>query len=192
MKNMKNIVRPLLLTGILSLSQANFCYAASFNVGATVQQARKTVKKGGQTRKPAAPKKAPAGTKNIVTTYKGQRIYITFKKQAVYYNNLDKNNNIVSTKRSGIDLTDCQVVDIRCYNGLAYAIVNLDLESPRVMSLGLFMIDPSRDYNEQLAEGNEMEFDDANHKVKIRTITGLAGDTEADGFTFENSEYVMQ
>lgn len=189
---MKNIVKPLLFAGLLSLSQANFCYAASANAEAMAQQARKTVKKGGQTRKPAAPKKAPAGTKNIVTTYKGQRIYITFKKQAIYYNYLDKDNNIVSTKRSGIDLTDCQVVDLRCYNGVAYAIVNLDLESPRVMSLGLFFIDPSRDYSEMMSEGNEMEFDDANHKVKIRTITGLAGDTEADGFTFEDSEYVMQ
>lgn len=118
-------------------------------------------------------------------------MYFTFKKNGVYYNYLDANNNIVKTKRWCWDNTDYEVLDIRCYNGYVYAILNADLESTRVMSLVLIELIPERDYAEQVAEGNEMEFDDVKHVVRIKAITGLAGETEAEGFTFDETTFKM-
>lgn len=77
------------------------------------------------------------------------------------------------------------------FNGYVYAILNTDLESPRVMSLALIQLIPDRNYAEQVAEGNDMEFDDVKHAVHIKTITGLAGEIEAEGFTFDETTYKM-
>lgn len=154
------------------------------------QQSKKPVAKKKQPRRAAVKKKVTINPKNVMMV-NGKKVYFTFKKNGVYYNYLDANNNIVKTKRWDWINTDNEVLDIRCYNGFVYAILNTDLESTRVMSLVLVELIPERDYAEIMAEGNEMEFDDVKHVVRIKTITGLAGETEAEGFTFDETTYNM-
>lgn len=179
----------LLGTFFMSLMPVYSC--TSENAGRVVsQQSKKTVAKKKQPQRTAVKKKVTINPKNVMMV-SGKKVYFTFKKNGVYYNYLDANNNIVKTKRWDWDCTDSEVLEIRCYNGYVYAILNTDLESPRVMSLALIQLIPDRNYAEQVAEGNDMEFDDVKHVVHIKTITGLAGEIEAEGFTFDETTYKM-
>lgn len=180
----------IVLLGTFSMSLMPVYSCTSENAGSVVsQQSKKPVAQKKQPQR-AAVKKATINPKNVMMV-SGKKVYFTFKKNGVYYNYLDANNNIVKTKRWDWDCTDSEVLGIRCYNGYVYAILNADLESTRVMSLVLIQLIPERDYAEQVAEGNEMVFDDAKHVVHIKTITGLAGETEAEGFTFDETTYKM-
>ena len=179
----------LLVTFSMSLMPVYSC--TSENAGRVVsQQSKKTVAKKKLPQRAAVKKKVTINPKNVMMV-SGKKVYFTFKKNGVYYNYLDANNNIVKTKRWDWDCTDSEVLEIRCYNGYVYAILNTDLESPRVMSLALIQLIPDRNYAEQVAEGNDMEFDDVKHVVHIKTITGLAGEIEAEGFTFDETTYKM-
>ncbi|WP_337667658.1 hypothetical protein [Prevotella sp.] len=181
----------IVLLGTFSMSLMPVYSCTSESAGSVVsQQSKKPVAKKKQPRRAAVKKKVTINPKNVMMV-NGKKVYFTFKKNGVYYNYLDANNNIVKTKRSGCFSTDDEVLDIRCYNGFVYVILNADLESTRVMSLDLLELIPDRDYAEKVAEGNEMEFDDVKHVVRIKTITGLAGETEAEGFTFDETTYNM-
>lgn len=181
----------IVLLGTFSMSLMPVYSCTSESAGSVVsQQAKKPVAKKKQPQRAAVKKKVTINPKNVMMV-NGKKVYFTFKKNGVYYNYLDANNNIVKTKRSGCFSTDDEVLDIRCYNGFVYVILNADLESTRVMSLDLLELIPDRDYAEKVAEGNEMEFDDVKHVVRIKTITGLAGETEAEGFTFDETTYNM-
>lgn len=181
----------IVLLGTFSMSLMPVYSCTSESAGSVVsQQSKKLVAKKKQPQRAAVKKKVTINPKNVMMV-NGKKVYFTFKKNGVYYNYLDANNNIVKTKRSGCFSTDDEVLDIRCYNGFVYVILNADLESTRVMSLDLLELIPDRDYAEKVAEGNEMEFDDVKHVVRIKTITGLAGETEAEGFTFDETTYNM-
>lgn len=181
----------IVLLGTFSMSLMPVYSCTSESAGSVVsQQSKKPVAKKKQPQRAAVKKKVTINPKNVMMV-NGKNVYFTFKKNGVYYNYLDANNNIVKTKRSGCFSTDDEVLDIRCYNGFVYVILNADLESTRVMSLDLLELIPDRDYAEKVAEGNEMEFDDVKHVVRIKTITGLAGETEAEGFTFDETTYNM-
>lgn len=181
----------IVLLGTFSMSLMPVYSCTSESAGSVVsQQSKKPVAKKKQPRRAAVKKKVTINPKNVMMV-NGKKVYFTFKKNGVYYNYLDANNNIVKTKRSDCFSTDDEVLDIRCYNGFVYVILNADLESTRVMSLDLLELIPDRDYAEKVAEGNEMEFDDVKHVVRIKTITGLAGETEAEGFTFDETTYNM-
>lgn len=181
----------IVLLGTFSMSLMPVYSCTSENVGRVVsQQSKKTVAKKKLPQRAAVKKKVTINPKNVMMV-SGKKVYFTFKKNGVYYNYLDANNNIVKTKRWDWDCTDSEVLEIRCYNGYVYAILNTDLESPRVMSLALIQLIPDRNYSEQVAEGNDMEFDDVKHAVHIKTITGLAGEIEAEGFTFDETTYKM-
>lgn len=181
----------IVLLGTFSMSLMPVYSCTSESAGSVVsQQSKKPVAKKKQPRRAAVKKKVTINPKNVMMV-NGKKVYFTFKKNGVYYNYLDANNNIVKTKRSNCFSTDDEVLDIRCYNGFVYVILNADLESTRVMSLDLLELIPDRDYAEKVAEGNEMEFDDVKHVVRIKTITGLAGETEAEGFTFDETTYNM-
>ena len=181
----------IVLLGTFSMSLMPVYSCTSENAGRVVsQQSKKTVAKKKQPQRTAVKKKVTINPKNVMMV-SGKKVYFTFKKNGVYYNYLDANNNIVKTKRWDWDCTDSEVLEIRCYNGYVYAILNTDLESPRVMSLALIQLIPDRNYAEQVAEGNDMEFDDVKHVVHIKTITGLAGEIEAEGFTFDETTYKM-
>lgn len=181
----------IVLLGTFSMSLMPVYSCTSESAGSVVsQQSKKPVAKKKQPQRAAVKKKVTINPKNVMMV-NGKKVYFTFKKNGVYYNYLDANNNIVKTKRSGCFSTDDEVLDIRCYNGFVYVVLNADLESTRVMSLDLLELIPDRDYAEKVAEGNEMEFDDVKHVVRIKTITGLAGETEAEGFTFDETTYNM-
>ena len=181
----------IVLLGTFSMSLMPVYSCTSESAGSVVsQQSKKPVAKKKQPQRAAVKKKVTINPKNVMMV-NGKKVYFTFKKNGVYYNYLDANNNIVKTKRSNCFSTDDEVLDIRCYNGFVYVIQNADLESTRVMSLDLLELIPDRDYAEKVAEGNEMEFDDVKHVVRIKTITGLAGETEAEGFTFDETTYNM-
>ena len=181
----------IVLLGTFSMSLMPVYSCTSENAGRVVsQQSKKTVAKKKQPQRTAVKKKVTINPKNVMMV-SGKKVYFTFKKNGVYYNYLDANNNIVKTKRWDWDCTDSEVLEIRCYNGYVYAILNTDLELPRVMSLALIQLIPDRNYAEQVAEGNDMEFDDVKHVVHIKTITGLAGEIEAEGFTFDETTYKM-
>lgn len=181
----------IVLLGTFSMSLMPVYSCTSENAGRVVsQQSKKTVAKKKLPQRAAVKKKVTINPKNVMMV-SGKIVYFTFKKNGVYYNYLDANNNIVKTKRWDWDCTDSEVLEIRCYNGYVYAILNTDLESPRVMSLALIQLIPDRNYAEQVAEGNDMEFDDVKHVVHIKTITGLAGEIEAEGFTFDETTYKM-
>lgn len=181
----------IVLLGTFSMSLMPVYSCTSENAGRVVsQQSKKTVAKKKQPQRTAVKKKVTINPKNVMMV-SGKKVYFTFKKNGVYYNYLDANNNIVKTKRWDWDCTDSEVLEIRCYNGYVYAILNTDLESPRVMSLALIQLIPDRNYAEQVAEGNDMEFDDVKHVVHIKTITGLAGEIEAEGFTIDETTYKM-
>lgn len=181
----------IVLFGTFSMSLMPVYSCTSESAGSVVsQQSKKPVAKKKQPQRAAVKKKVTINPKNVMMV-NGKKVYFTFKKNGVYYNYLDANNNIVKTKRSNCFSTDDEVLDIRCYNGFVYVILNADLESTRVMSLDLLELIPDRDYAEKVAEGNEMEFDDVKHVVRIKTITGLAGETEAEGFTFDETTYNM-
>lgn len=181
----------IVLLGTFSMSLMPVYSCTSENAGRVVsQQSKKTVAKKKPPQRAAVKKKVTINPKNVMMV-SGKKVYFTFKKNGVYYNYLDANNNIVKTKRWDWDCTDSEVLEIRCYNGYVYAILNTDLESPRVMSLALIQLIPDRNYAEQVAEGNDMEFDDVKHVVHIKTITGLAGEIEAEGFTFDETTYKM-
>lgn len=181
----------IVLLGTFSMSLMPVYSCTSESAGSVVsQQSKKPVAKKKQPQRAAVKKKVTINPKNVMMV-NGKKVYFTFKKNGVYYNYLDANNNIVKTKRSGCFSTDDEVLDIRCYNGFVYVILNADLESTRVMSLDLLELIPDRDYAEKVAEGNEMEFDDVKHVVRIKTITGLAGETEAEGFTFDETTFKM-
>ncbi len=181
----------IVLLGTFSMSLMPVYSCTSESAGSVVsQQSKKPVAKKKQPQRAAVKKKVTINPKNVMMV-NGKKVYFTFKKNGVYYNYLDANNNIVKTKRSGCFSTDDEVLDIRCYNGFVYVILNADLESTRVISLDLLELIPDRDYAEKVAEGNEMEFDDVKHVVRIKTITGLAGETEAEGFTFDETTYNM-
>lgn len=181
----------IVLLGTFSMSLMPVYSCTSESAGSVVsQQSKKPVAKKKQPQRAAVKKKVTINPKNVMMV-NGKKVYFTFKKNGVYYNYLDANNNIVKTKRSGCFSTDDEVLDIRCYNGFVYVILNADLESTRVMSLDFLELIPDRDYAEKVAEGNEMEFDDVKHVVRIKTITGLAGETEAEGFTFDETTYNM-
>lgn len=181
----------IVLLGTFSMSLMPVYSCTSENAGRVVsQQSKKTVAKKKLPQRAAVKKKVTINPKNVMMV-SGKKVYFTFKKNGVYYNYLDANNNIVKTKRWDWDCTDSEVLEIRCYNGYVYAILNTDLESPRVMSLTLIQLIPDRNYAEQVAEGNDMEFDDVKHVVHIKTITGLAGEIEAEGFTFDETTYKM-
>ena len=181
----------IVLLGTFSMSLMPVYSCTSENAGSAVsQQSKKPVaKKKKQPQRAAVKKKVTINPKNVMMV-SGKKVYFTFKKNGIYYNYLDANNNIVKTKRWDCS-TDREVLDIRCYNGLVYAILNADLESTRVMSLDLIELIPESEYAEKVAEGNEMEFDDVKHVVRIKAITGLAGETEAEGFTFDETTYNM-
>ena len=181
----------IVLLGTFSMSLMPVYSCTSENAGRVVsQQSKKTVAKKKLPQRAAVKKKVTINPKNVMMV-SGKKVYFTFKKNGVYYNYLDANNNIVKTKRWDWDCTDSEVLEIRCYNGYVYAILNTDLESPRVMSLALIQLIPDRNYAEQVAEGNDMEFDNVKHVVHIKTITGLAGEIEAEGFTFDETTYKM-
>lgn len=181
----------IVLLGTFSMSLMPVYSCTSENAGRVVsQQSKKTVAKKKLPQRAAVKKKVTINPKNVMMV-SGKKVYFTFKKNGVYYNYLDANNNIVKTKRWDWDCTGSEVLEIRCYNGYVYAILNTDLESPRVMSLALIQLIPDRNYAEQVAEGNDMEFDDVKHVVHIKTITGLAGEIEAEGFTFDETTYKM-
>lgn len=181
----------IVLLGTFSMSLMPVYSCTSESAGSVVsQQSKKPVARKKQPQRAAVKKKVTINPKNVMMV-NGKKVYFTFKKNGVYYNYLDANNNIVKTKRSGCFSTDDEVLDIRCYNGFVYVILNADLESTRVMSLDLLELIPDRDYAEKVAEGNEMKFDDVKHVVRIKTITGLAGETEAEGFTFDETTYNM-
>ena len=181
----------IVLLGTFSMSLMPVYSCTSENAGRVVsQQSKKTVAKKKLPQRAAVKKKVTINPKNVMMV-SGKKVYFTFKKNGVYYNYLDANNNIVKTKRWDWNCTDSEVLEIRCYNGYVYAILNTDLESPRVMSLALIQLIPDRNYAEQVAEGNDMEFDDVKHVVHIKTITGLAGEIEAEGFTFDETTYKM-
>lgn len=181
----------IVLLGTFSMSLMPVYSCTSESAGSVVsQQSKKPVARKKQPQRAAVKKKVTINPKNVMMV-NGKKVYFTFKKNGVYYNYLDANNNIVKTKRSNCFSTDDEVLDIRCYNGFVYVILNADLESTRVMSLDLLELIPDRDYAEKVAEGNEMEFDDVKHVVRIKTITGLAGETEAEGFTFDETTYNM-
>lgn len=181
----------IVLLGTFSMSLMPVYSCTSENAGRVVsQQSKKTVAKKKLPQRTAVKKKVTINPKNVMMV-SGKKVYFTFKKNGVYYNYLDANNNIVKTKRWDWDCTDSEVQEIRCYNGYVYVILNTDLESPRVMSLALIQLIPDRNYAEQVAEGNDMEFDDVKHVVHIKTITGLAGEIEAEGFTFDETTYKM-
>ena len=181
----------IVLLGTFSMSLMPVYSCTSENAGRVVsQQSKKTVAKKKLPQRAAVKKKVTINPKNVMMV-SGKKVYFTFKKNGVYYNYLEANNNIVKTKRWDWDCTDSEVLEIRCYNGYVYAILNTDLESPRVMSLALIQLIPDRNYAEQVAEGNDMEFDDVKHVVHIKTITGLAGEIEAEGFTFDETTYKM-
>ena len=181
----------IVLLGTFSMSLMPVYSCTSESAGSVVsQQSKKPVAKKKQPQRAAVKKKVTINPKNVMMV-NGKKVYFTFKKNGVYYNYLNANNNNVKTKRSGCFSTDDEVLDIRCYNGFVYVILNADLESTRVMSLDLLELIPDRDYAEKVAEGNEMEFDDVKHVVRIKTITGLAGETEAEGFTFDETTYNM-
>ena len=181
----------IVLLGTFSMSLMPVYSCTSENAGRVVsQQSKKTVAKKKLPQRAAVKKKVTINPKNVMMV-SGKKVYFTFKKNGVYYNYLDANNYIVKTKRWDWDCTDSEVLEIRCYNGYVYAILNTDLESPRVMSLVLIQLIPDRNYAEQVAEGNDMEFDDVKHVVHIKTITGLAGEIEAEGFTFDETTYKM-
>lgn len=181
----------IVLLGAFSMSLLPVYSCTTENASSVVsQQSKKPVAKKKQPQRAAVKKKVTINPKNVMMV-NGKKVYFTFKKNGVYYNYLDANNNIVKTKRSDCFSTDDEVLDIRCYNGFVYVIQNADLESTRVMSLDLLELIPDRDYAEKVAEGNEMEFDDVKHVVRIKTITGLAGETEAEGFTFDETTYNM-
>ena len=181
----------IVLLGTFSMSLMPVYSCTSENAGRVVsQQSKKTVAKKKLPQRAVVKKKVTINPKNVMMV-SGKKVYFTFKKNGVYYNYLDANNNIVKTKRWDWDCTDSEVLEIRCYNGYVYAILNTDLESPRVMSLALIQLIPDRNYAEQVAEGNDMEFDDVKHVVHIKTITGLAGEIEAEGFTFDETTYKM-
>lgn len=181
----------IVLLGTFSMSLMPVYSCTSESAGSVVsQQSKKPVARKKQPQRAAVKKKVTINPKNVMMV-NGKKVYFTFKKNGVYYNYLDANNNIVKTKRSGCFSTDDEVLDIRCYNGFVYVILNADLESTRVMSLDLLELIPDRDYAEKVAEENEMEFDDVKHVVRIKTITGLAGETEAEGFTFDETTYNM-
>lgn len=181
----------IVLLGTFSMSLMPVYSCMSESAGSVVsQQSKKPVAKKKQPQRAAVKKKVTINPKNVMMV-NGKKVYFTFKKNGVYYNYLDANNNIVKTKRWDWDCTDSEVLDIRCHNGFVYAILNADLESTRVMSLDLVELIPDRNYVEKVAEGNEMEFDDVKHVVRIKTITGLAGETEAEGFTFDETTYNM-
>lgn len=181
----------IVLLGTFSMSLMPVYSCTSENAGRVVsQQSKKTVAKKKLPQRAAVKKKVTINPKNVMMV-SGKKVYFTFKKNGVYYNYLDANNYIVKTKRWDWDCTDSEVLEIRCYNGYVYAILNTDLESPRVMSLALIQLIPDRNYAEQVAEGNDMEFDDVKHVVHIKTITGLAGEIEAEGFTFDETTYKM-
>lgn len=181
----------IVLLGTFSMSLMPVYSCTSESAGSVVsQQSKKPVAKKKQPQRAAVKEKVTINPKNVMMV-NGKKVYFTFKKNGVYYNYLDANNNIVKTKRSDCFSTDDEVLDIRCYNGFVYVIQNADLESTRVMSLDLVELIPDRDYAEKVAEGNEMEFDDVKHVVRIKTITGLAGETEAEGFTFDETTYNM-
>lgn len=181
----------IVLLGTFSMSLMPVYSCTSESAGSVVsQQSKKPVARKKQPQRAAVKKKVTINPKNVMMV-NGKKVYFTFKKNGVYYNYLDANNNIVKTKRSGCFSTDDEVLDIRCYNGFVYVILNADLESTRVMSLDLLELIPDRDYAEKVAEGNEMEFDDVKHVVRIKTITSLAGETEAEGFTFDETTYNM-
>ena len=182
----------IVLLGTFSMSLMPVYSCTSESAGSVVsQQSKKPVAKKKQPQRAAVKKKVTINPKNVMMV-NGKKVYFTFKKNGVYQNYLDANNNIVKTKRWDLDYTEREVLDIRCYNGFVYVIMNADLESTRVMSLDLVELIPDRDYAEKVAEGNEMEFDDVKHVVRIKTITGLAGETEAEGFTFDETTYDMQ
>lgn len=181
----------IVLLGTFSMSLMPVYSCTSESAGGVVsQQSKKPVAKKRQPQRAAVKKKVTINPKNVMMV-NGKKVYFTFKKNGVYKNYLDANNNIVKTKRWDLDYTDREVLDIRCYNGSVYVIMNADLESTRVMSLDLVELIPDRDYAEKVAEGNEMEFDDVKHVVRIKTITGLAGETEAEGFTFDETTFEM-
>lgn len=181
----------IVLLGTFSMSLMPVYSCTSENAGRVVsQQSKKTVAKKKLPQRAAVKKKVTINPKNVMMV-SGKKVYFTFKKNGVYYNYLDANNYIVKTKRWDWDCIDSEVLEIRCYNGYVYAILNTDLESPRVMSLALIQLIPDRNYAEQVAEGNDMEFDDVKHVVHIKTITGLAGEIEAEGFTFDETTYKM-
>lgn len=181
----------IVLLGTFSMSLMPVYSCTSESAGSVVsQQSKKPVARKKQPQRAAVKKKVTINPKNVMMV-NGKKVYFTFKKNGVYYNYLDANNNIVKTKRSDCFSTNDEVLDIRCYNGFVYVILNADLESTRVMSLDLLELIPDRDYAEKVAEGNEMEFDDVKHVVRIKTITGLAGETEAEGFTFDETTYNM-
>ena len=180
----------IVLLGTFSMSLMPVYSCTSESAGSVVsQQSKKPVAKKKQPQRAAVKKKVTINPKNVMMV-SGKKVYFTFKKNGIYYNYLDANNNIVKTKRWDCS-TDREVLDIRCYNGLVYAILNADLESTRVMSLDLIELIPESEYAEKVAEGNEMEFDDVKHVVRIKAITGLAGETEAEGFTFDETTYNM-
>lgn len=181
----------IVLLGAFSMSLLPVYSCTTENASSVVsQQSKKPVAKKKQPQRAAVKKKVTINPKNVMMV-SGKKVYFTFKKNGVYKNYLDANNNIVKTKRWDLDYTDREVLDIRCYNGSVYVIMNADLESTRVMSLDLVELIPDRDYAEKVAEGNEMEFDDVKHVVRIKTITGLAGETEAEGFTFDETTFEM-
>ncbi|WP_297250314.1 hypothetical protein [uncultured Prevotella sp.] len=181
----------IVLLGTFSMSLMPVYSCTSESAGSVVsQQSKKPVAKKRQPQRAAVKKKVTINPKNVMMV-NGKKVYFTFKKNGVYKNYLDANNNIVKTKRWDLDYTDREVLDIRCYNGSVYVIMNADLESTRVMSLDLVELIPDCDYAEKVAEGNEMEFDDVKHVVRIKTITGLAGETEAEGFTFDETTFEM-
>ncbi|WP_297244227.1 hypothetical protein [uncultured Prevotella sp.] len=181
----------IVLLGTFSMSLMPVYSCTTENASSVVsQQSKKPVAKKKQPQRAAVKKKVTINPKNVMMV-SGKKVYFTFKKNGVYKNYLDANNNIVKTKRWDLDYTDREVLDIRCYNGSVYVIMNADLESTRVMSLDLVELIPDRDYAEKVAEGNEMEFDDVKHVVRIKTITGLAGETEAEGFTFDETTFEM-
>lgn len=181
----------IVLLGTFSMSLMPVYSCTSESAGSVVsQQSKKPVAKKRQPQRAAVKKKVTINPKNVMMV-NGKKVYFTFKKNGVYKNYLDANNNIVKTKRWDLDYTGREVLDIRCYNGSVYVIMNADLESTRVMSLDLVELIPDRDYAEKVAEGNEMEFDDVKHVVRIKTITGLAGETEAEGFTFDETTFEM-
>lgn len=88
----------IVLLGTFSMSLMPIYSCTSENAGRVVsQQSKKPVAKK-KPQRAAVKKKVTINPKNVMMV-SGKKVYFTFKKNGVYYNYLDANNNIVKTKR---------------------------------------------------------------------------------------------
>ncbi|MBQ0023639.1 MAG: hypothetical protein KBT29_10430 [Prevotellaceae bacterium] len=137
-----------------------------------------------------APKENNIADDNIVTTPDGQRCRIEFIDRTLYATVLGDDGSELREKEMKFDN---KITEFCCAGSAVYVIVNMleDGEQSSLPFVGLYKVDVYNERWEFMETSNYISFNKSAKKIHLKTANGLAGDSEADGYLWDERDINM-